>query len=184
MYEAGCQTDSMKPSGKISANGTSAAESFNQICTVKIELLDTDPLIWREAEVPTSITLKVLHDIFQITMGWLDYHLWTSAIGGRGCELPMNEDWGTTPRTEATKVRLRDVLKPGVFYPHSAANGTARPRPAAAYRASTTGSMRSPTQSIRTMQRSPIIWTVGTPRRSMNFFSESPSVKSPTAAMP
>jgi hypothetical protein len=29
-------------------------------------------LIWRQVEVPTSITLKVLHDIIQIVMGWFD----------------------------------------------------------------------------------------------------------------
>jgi hypothetical protein len=53
----------MSPTGKSSANDPSAADSFNQSCTVRIELLNTDPLIWREVEVPTSITLKVLHDI-------------------------------------------------------------------------------------------------------------------------
>ena len=78
----------MSPS-KMPANDTSAADSFNQICTVRIELLDTDPLIWREVEVPTSITLKVLHDIVQITMGWLDYHLWEFTIGKQACGLPM-----------------------------------------------------------------------------------------------
>ena len=62
-------------------NAASATDSFNQICTVRIELPDTDPLIWRQVEVPTSITLKVLHDIVQITMGWLDYHLWEFTIG-------------------------------------------------------------------------------------------------------
>ncbi len=89
-----------------------AADSFNQICTVRIELLHTDPLIWREVEVPTSITLKVLHDIVQITMGWFDQHLWEFKINGRAYGLPMDEDWGTAPRTEAIKVRLRDVLEP------------------------------------------------------------------------
>jgi hypothetical protein len=89
-----------------------AEDSFNQICTVRIELLDTDPLIWREVEVPTSITLKVLHDIVQITMGWLDQHLWEFTIDKRRYGLPMDEDWGAARRTEAIKVRLRDVLKP------------------------------------------------------------------------
>ncbi len=69
----------------------SAWDSFNEICSVRIELLETDPLIWREVEVPTSVTLKVLRDIVQIAMGW---------------------DWGTAPRVDATKVRLRDVLQP------------------------------------------------------------------------
>ncbi len=102
----------MSPTGKTPANNTSAADSFNQICTVRIELLETNPLIWREVEVPTSITLKVLHDIVQITMGWLDQHLWEFAIDGQTYGLPMDEDWGTAPRSEANKVRLRDVLKP------------------------------------------------------------------------
>lgn len=96
-----------------SPDKAAAADSFNQICSVRIELLDTDPLIWREVEVPTSITLKVLHDIIQITVGWLDYHLWEFTIDGRKYGLPTDEDWDTLPRGDAAKVRLRDVLKPG-----------------------------------------------------------------------
>ena len=42
-----------------------ASDSVNEIATVRIELQNTDPLIWREVEVPTSITLKVLHDVVQ-----------------------------------------------------------------------------------------------------------------------
>ncbi|HEY5301348.1 MAG TPA: plasmid pRiA4b ORF-3 family protein [Acetobacteraceae bacterium] len=101
----------MSPS-KAAANDPSAADSFNQICTVRIELMDTDPLIWREVEVPTSITLKVLHDIIQITVGWLDQHLWELKIDGRTYGPPRDENWGTGPHTDAIKVRLRDVLKP------------------------------------------------------------------------
>jgi hypothetical protein len=90
-----------------------ASDSFNEIATVRIELKDTDPLIWRQVEAPTSITLKVLHDIVQATIGWMDYHLWEFTIAGRTYGLPMDEDWGTEPRKEAAKVRLREVLKPG-----------------------------------------------------------------------
>jgi hypothetical protein len=89
-----------------------ATDSFSEIATVRIELRDTDPLIWREVEVPTSVTLKVLHDIIQAVMGWFDYHLWEFTIAKQRYGLPMDEDWGTAPRAEAAKVRLRDVLKP------------------------------------------------------------------------
>jgi hypothetical protein len=92
---------------------TTAADSFAEIATVRIELKDTDPLIWREVEVPTSITLKVLHDIVQAAIGWMDYHLWEFVVGGRTYGLPMDEDWGTEPRKEAAKVRLREVLGSG-----------------------------------------------------------------------
>jgi hypothetical protein len=97
----------MSPAGK-----TAPLDSFNEIATVRIELRHADPLIWRQIEVPTSITLKVLHDIVQIVMGWFDYHLWEFTIGGQRYGPPMHEDWGTEPRIEAGKVRLRDVLGP------------------------------------------------------------------------
>ena len=94
--------------------GSKAAfDNFNEIATVRIELRDSDPLIWRQIEVPTSITLKVLHDIIQAAMGWFDYHLWEFTIAKRRYGLPTDEDWGTEPRLEAAKVRLREVLKSG-----------------------------------------------------------------------
>ena len=89
-----------------------ASESFNEIATVRIELRHTDPLIWREVEVPTSITLKVLHDIIQAVMGWFDYHLWEFTIDKQKYGLPIEDDCGIEPRIAAAKVRLRDVLKP------------------------------------------------------------------------
>lgn len=101
-----CQTDGMSPSRK------SPSDSVNEIASVRIELRHSDPLIWRMVEVPTSITLKVLHDVIQAAMGWFDDHLWEFTIGKQGYGLPMDEDWGTAPRMEASKVRLREVLKP------------------------------------------------------------------------
>jgi len=90
---------------------SAASDSFNEIATVRIELRHTDPLIWRQVEVPTSITLTVLHDIIQIVMGWFDYHLWELTIGKRRYGLPMGDTWGAEPCIAAAKVRLRDVLK-------------------------------------------------------------------------
>jgi Plasmid pRiA4b ORF-3-like protein len=90
---------------------TTAADSFNQIATVRIELKDSDPPIWRQVEVPTSVTLRTLHDIIQATVGWFDYHLWEFTIAERRYGLPTDEDWGTKPRADASKVRLRDLLK-------------------------------------------------------------------------
>ena len=88
------------------------SDSFNEIATVRIELRHTDPLIWRQVEVPTSITLKVLHDIIQIVMGWFDYHFWEFTIGKQKYGLPMDASGGTGFPIAAGKVRLRDVLKP------------------------------------------------------------------------
>jgi hypothetical protein len=90
-----------------------AIDSFTEIAMLRIELKDSDPPIWRVVEVPTSITLKVLHDIVQAAMGWLDYHLWELVIDGQTYGLPMEDDWGTAPRKIAARTRLRDVLAPG-----------------------------------------------------------------------
>src|SRR3546814_5966773 len=90
-----------------------AIDSFTEIATLRIELKGSDPSIWRGVEVPTSITLKVLHDIVQAAMGWLDYHLWEMVINGQTYGLPMKEDWGTAPRKVASRTRLRNVLAPG-----------------------------------------------------------------------
>lgn len=90
----------------------STADDFNEIATIRIELRWTDPVIWREVEVPTSLTLKRLHDVIQVVMGWCDYHLWEFTVAKRRYGLSMDEDWGTEPRFEAAKTRLRDVLSP------------------------------------------------------------------------
>jgi hypothetical protein len=92
------------------ANKSSAADSFGEIATVRIELVGTDPVIWRQVEAPTSITLKVLRDIIQATMGWFDHHLWEFTVGKQRYGLPMDEDLGTEKRKRAATVRLRDVL--------------------------------------------------------------------------
>jgi hypothetical protein len=91
---------------------SAGADSFNEIATLRIELPGSDPLIWREVELPTSVTLKVLHEIVQATMGWLDSHLWELTVGERRYGPPMDEDEGAEPCIDAAKVRLRDVLGP------------------------------------------------------------------------
>jgi hypothetical protein len=83
------------------ARQNAASDSFNEIATVDIELRHTDPLIWRRVGVPTSITLKVLHDIIQAVIGWFDCHLWEFTIGKQRYGLPMDDDWGPAPRIDA-----------------------------------------------------------------------------------
>lgn len=88
------------------------AENGDEIATIRIELVGSSPVIWREVEVPVSVTLADLHEIVQGAMGWLDGHLWEFTVAGRRYGLPMDEDWGTEPRAVAASVALRDVLRP------------------------------------------------------------------------
>ncbi len=93
---------------------TTADDNAGAIATVRIELLDTEPLIWRQVEVPTSITLKGLHDVIQAAMGWFNQHLWEFRIGRQVYGQPMRgEPWGGADRTlSAAKTQLGEVLKP------------------------------------------------------------------------
>ena len=45
------------------------------IYQLKITLQGSKPAIWRRLQVKSNITLEKLHRIFQIVMGWDDYHL-------------------------------------------------------------------------------------------------------------
>jgi len=41
-----------------------------QIIQLKIRLLGVSPMIWRRAILPSSVTLRDLHGIIQVAMGW------------------------------------------------------------------------------------------------------------------
>jgi Plasmid pRiA4b ORF-3-like protein len=64
---AGCQT-----------GGMSAEENVppDTIATLRI-----DPPIWREVEVPISMTLKQLHAVVEAAIQWEDAYLWEFAVG-------------------------------------------------------------------------------------------------------
>lgn len=50
---------------------SSAAEIYQ----LKVRLLGISPMIWRRVLVPSSVTLRELHGIFQVAMGWEGIHL-------------------------------------------------------------------------------------------------------------
>ena len=92
---------------------TAAQDDLGQIATLRIELLDTDPSIWRQVEVSTSSTLKDLHTLIQAAMGWANQHLWEFRIGRQIYGQPMSGDtWGGPAIINAGKVRLTELLKP------------------------------------------------------------------------
>jgi len=62
----------------MSAENKSRTET---IATLRIDLIDSDPPIWREIEVPVAMTLKQLHAVVQAAMEWEDAHLWEFTIG-------------------------------------------------------------------------------------------------------
>jgi len=73
------------------------------IATLRIDLLDSDPPIWREVEVPLAITLRQLHGIVQAAMEWEDAHLWEFTFG--------REHIGSS---RAAKLALARVIRPRI----------------------------------------------------------------------
>lgn len=56
------------------------------VCRIKVTLSESAPAIWRQIEVPDSMTLLQLHQILQIVMGWEDYHLHEFTAHGKTTE--------------------------------------------------------------------------------------------------
>lgn len=56
----------------------------NWLLQFKIELTETNPLVWRKVLVPSNYNFWDLHVAIQDSMGWLDYHLHHFEIKGKG----------------------------------------------------------------------------------------------------
>jgi hypothetical protein len=80
-----------------------------KIYQLKITLTDSSPVIWRRINVPSNITLALLHDIVQVAMGWQNQHMYAfdyeeASFG----EVFPEDDNGMYP---ADKVKLNELLK-------------------------------------------------------------------------
>ena len=51
-------------------------EESIRIVQLKVRLLGLSPMIWRRVLVPESATLRELHGILQVGMGWDGIHLY------------------------------------------------------------------------------------------------------------
>lgn len=79
------------------------------VARLHIALADSDPLIWRRVDVPVDANLKMLHDVIQGAMGWLDYHLWDFEAGDRRYGVP-DPDWDDDSLLAAKNSRLKILL--------------------------------------------------------------------------
>jgi len=76
-----------------------AASNAGSILQFKIWLKGVSPMIWRRVEVTEATTLRELHGIFQIVMGWEGVHLFTfhlhgaeyGSLDGKSADIPLRE---------------------------------------------------------------------------------------------
>ncbi|MCX8477113.1 MAG: plasmid pRiA4b ORF-3 family protein [Sphingomonas sp.] len=86
---------------------------IDQVARIRISLIDTAPEIWRRVDVPLEASLKMLHDIIQGAMGWMDYHLWEFEAGGKRYGLP-DPEWPDDSLSAASTIKLKVLIDRGV----------------------------------------------------------------------
>jgi Plasmid pRiA4b ORF-3-like protein len=91
---------------------TKRIDAAQDIYQIKVTLLGTKPPIWRRLLVPASLTLRQLHDVLQIAMGWQNCHMHEFRVGRRYFGKPSPEEglMGVTPTEDERKVCLPAVL--------------------------------------------------------------------------
>lgn len=61
------------------------------LITFDIELMDVQPRVWRQFQVPSNLTFSQLHQVIQVVMGWEDYHLYCFRYGPIQITIPDGE---------------------------------------------------------------------------------------------
>jgi hypothetical protein len=75
------------------------------ILQFKIWLLGISPMIWRRVQVPASMTLRELHGVIQVVMGWEGIHLFQFTLRAR--RLGSLELAARSPDISLSELRLR-----------------------------------------------------------------------------
>ena len=78
---------------------------------LKITLRGSKPAIWRCVQVPGSINLNRLHDVFQVVMGWTDSHLHQFVDAPIVYSAPSGDDYPGEERLDERRFRLADVAR-------------------------------------------------------------------------
>jgi len=80
---------------------------------LKVALRGVKPPIWRRLRVATDLTLRDLHHVLQIALGWTDSHLHEFEIAGKRYGMPdPQEDIGPSPLDEQN-YRLSELFRKG-----------------------------------------------------------------------
>lgn len=86
------------------------SEFFNYV--IKVKLYDSKPPIWRRLSMPCDTTLRDLHNIIQIAMGWNDSHLHAFTINGKDYSDHSITDIGIDEKT----ICLNQFMKVGLKF--------------------------------------------------------------------
>lgn len=92
---------------------TKKISSTQHVYQIEVTLLGTEPPIWRQLLVPSSLTLEQLHDVLQTAMGWQNCHMHEFCVGKRRFGQPLPPDgFMDEPQIESERsAHLGDVLQ-------------------------------------------------------------------------
>ncbi len=91
---------------------------MNSAFRLRVTLVDVDPLVWRRVLVAGTIRLPLLHQVFQVLMGWDDYHLHAFEIRGERYGV-ADADWGPPGELNERGVRLIKLVGVGDTFTYS-----------------------------------------------------------------
>lgn len=83
------------------------ADRSGSIYRLRVVLAGISPLIWRQVEVPDSITIAGLHEVLQVALGWSGQHLHRFIV--RGKEYGICYPGGLIFDDDPHQVRLADL---------------------------------------------------------------------------
>ena len=78
---------------------------------IKLELLNSEPLIWRRLIIPSEMPLNDLHKVLQTSMGWTNSHLHLFAKGRVLLEPPPREDYWDMSGIDYTGYTVNGLLE-------------------------------------------------------------------------
>ena len=81
----------------------------SRVYQIKVTLDGIKPPIWRRLLVPGSVSLRKLHDLLQVALGWTDSHLHAFEVRGESYGIP-DPDFPEEGKTD-TRVHLDQVFR-------------------------------------------------------------------------
>jgi hypothetical protein len=93
-----------KPSVPEENTSTPTADAEG-VLQVKVWLVGISPMVWRRVLVPTTFTLRELHGVIQVTMGWEGIHLYDFHL--RAARYGSWEVAASSPDVTLAALRLR-----------------------------------------------------------------------------
>ena len=93
------------------------SQSSPSVFMVKVELIESVPLIWRRIYVDGRCRLNAFHHILQAAMGWSDSHLHEFTIREKRYAVPDDEDeFLEIESFDESKFRLNQLLETGEVF--------------------------------------------------------------------